>query len=286
VRLGFDCASSAAWGDAAGADKFIAENADDAEGALSLRPLRSLAVNTLDACGDSPFRKASERMSDVQKPSLLARRWRILLGAAVMAAVIAAARQLHLLPGLAGLIGWNAGSVVYLATTLWMLWRDDEATVRRRAAYEDEGSSVTQIIILSAVVASLGATVLALREGKGAHDVAAPSWAWLFSVSTLILGWAIVQTVFALTYAHRYFGDGDRDGADDKGVEFPGEPPKTYHDFIYMAVCIGASAQVSDFDITSSRLRRLVTLHSLLAFFFNTMILALGINIIASVISA
>jgi len=226
-------------------------------------------------------------MSDMHKPGWIARRWRILLAAAIAAAAIVGARQLHLLPGLAGLIGWNAGSVVYLATTLWMLWRDDEATVRRRAAYEDEGSSITQAIILSAVVASLGATVLALREGKGAqaHDVAAPPWAWVFSVSTLILGWMIVQTVFALRYAHRYFGDGDRDGAEDKGVVFPGEPPKTYHDFIYMAVCIGASAQVSDFDITSSRLRRLVTLHSLLAFFFNTMILALGINIIASVIS-
>jgi uncharacterized membrane protein len=130
--------------------------------------------------------------------------------------------------------------------------------------------------------------VLALREGKAAqaHDAAAPPWAWLFSISTLILGWTIVQTVFALRYAHRYFGDGDRDGADDKGVAFPGEPPRTYHDFIYMAVCIGASAQVSDFDITSSRLRRLVTLHSLIAFFFNTMVLALGINIIASAISA
>jgi uncharacterized membrane protein len=138
------------------------------------------------------------------------------------------------------------------------------------------------------VVASLGATVLALRESKAsaAHNPAAPPWAWVFSVSTLILGWAIVQTVFALRYGHRYFGDGDHDGASDEGIKFPGEAPRTYHDFIYMAVCIGASAQVSDFNITTTPMRRLVTLHSLLAFFFNTMILALGINILASVISA
>lgn len=227
-------------------------------------------------------------MAKPEVPGLIVRRGRILLAAAAGLAGGAAAHQLRLLPGLAGLIGWNAASVVYLATTLWMLWRDDEATVRRRAAYEDEGSSVTQAIVLSAVVASLAATVMALRESKAAaaHDPAAPSWAWMFSVSTLILGWIIVQTVFALRYAHRYFGDGDRDGASDQGIKFPGEAPTTYHDFIYMAVCIGASAQVSDFNITSSRMRRLVTLHSLLAFFFNTMILALGINILASVISA
>ena len=227
-------------------------------------------------------------MSKSERPGLIARRWRVLLAAAVGVGCLAVAHQMRLLPGLAGLIGWNGASVTYLATTVWMLWRDDEATVRRRAAYEDEGSSMTQVIVLSAVVASLGATVMALRESKAAaaHNPAAPPWALVFSISTLILGWVIVQTVFALRYAHRYFGDGDRDGVSDQGIKFPGDPPTTYHDFIYMAVCIGASAQVSDFNITTNRMRRLVTLHSLLAFFFNTMILALGINILASVISA
>ena len=188
---------------------------------------------------------------------------------------------------LSGLIAWNCACAAFLVPTISMLWWDDEATVRRRAADEDEGRSVTLGIVLSAVVASLVATVLALREQKlaAAHASNAPPWAWIFSISTLLLGWLVVQTVFTLHYAHRYFGDGDRDGAIDGGVKFPGEAPKTYHDFIYMAVCIGASAQVSDFNITNTRFRRLVTLHSLLAFFFNTMVLALGINILATVIA-
>ena len=225
-------------------------------------------------------------MAQSDPPPLMIRRWRVLLAAVAGLVVAAAAGLMRLRPGLVSLIAWNAASVVYVATTLWMLWRDDEATVRRRAAYEDEGASGIQAIVLSAVVASLGATVLALRESKAAaaHDPSAPPWAWVFSVSTLILGWVIVQTVFALRYAHRYFGDDE--GGDARGVTFPGEAPRTYHDFIYMAVCIGASAQVSDFSIITGRMRRLVTLHALLSFFFNTMILALGINILASVISA
>jgi uncharacterized membrane protein len=127
---------------------------------------------------------------------------------------------------------------------------------------------------------------MALKQAKAAsaHGGGAPPWAWLFSISTLILGWVIVQTVFTLHYAHRYFGDGDRDGEADAGVKFPGDAPTTYRDFIYMAVCIGASAQVSDFSITNARFRNLVTAHSLLAFLFNTMVLALGINILATVI--
>jgi uncharacterized membrane protein len=218
-----------------------------------------------------------------QKPNILVRRWRLILAALVGLAVGWSVRHLALLIGLSSLIGWNAASVAYLIPTLWMLLRDPEAVVRRRAAIEDEGQRLTSAVVISAVVASLGATVMALKETK-AHAAGAPPWAWIFSISTLILGWVIVQTVFTLHYAHRYFGDGDRDGEADQGVKFPGEAPRTYRDFIYMAVCIGASAQVSDFSITSARFRNLVTAHSLLAFLFNTMVLALGINILATVI--
>ena len=225
-------------------------------------------------------------MTRQHRPPILLRRWRVLLGGFAGVVSWLAAGAFTLPPGLCALIGWNGASVAYLATTLWMIWHVDEARVRRRAAWEDEGQWLTTAILLSAVAASLGATVIALKEGKAsaAHLPDAPTWAWAFSVSTLILGWVVVQAVFTLHYAHRYFGDGDADGRMDRGVKFPGKPPKNYIDFGYMAVCIGASAQVSDFNITTSRFRRLVTFHSLLAFFFNTMVLALGINIIASVV--
>ena len=225
-------------------------------------------------------------MSDVQVPNLIWRRWRVLVAAALGVIGIAVARHSGLPRGLSGLIGWNAAAVFYLGATLAMVLRADEATVRQRAAYEDENNSVTLAIVLSAVIAGLAATVVAMHEAKAtaSHAMGALSWAWVFSVSTLLLGWLVVQLSFTVHYAHRYFGDGNDDGEADRGVTFPGEPPTSYHDFIYMAVCIGASAQVSDFNITTSRFRRLVTQHALLAFFFNTAVLALGINILASLI--
>jgi uncharacterized membrane protein len=220
-------------------------------------------------------------------PSLLQRRWRSLLAAAVGLAGGTLARSGGFAPGLSSLVGWNAACLVFLATTLWMMWRDDEATVRARAAYEDQGQTLTLSIVLVAVMASLAATVVAMHEAKAvsAQTAGAAPWAaWVMSVSTLIMGWIVVQTVFALRYAHRYFGDSDDDGAMDRGIKFPGEAPKTYHDFIYVAVCVGATAQVSDFNIVTSGYRRLVTQHALLAFFYNTMVLALGINILATII--
>lgn len=225
-------------------------------------------------------------MPETSVPHLIIRRWRVLLAAALGALGIVLARHGGLPRGLSGLIGWNAAAVFYLGATLSMVLRADEALVRRRAAYEDENNSVTLAIVLSAVVAGLAGTVVAMHEAKAtaSHAAGALSWAWLFSVSTLLLGWLVVQTSFTMHYAHRYFGDGNDDGNADRGVTFPGEAPTSYHDFFYMAVCIGASAQVSDFNIVTSRFRRLVTQHALLAFFFNTAVLALGINILASLI--
>lgn len=220
------------------------------------------------------------------RPSFLLRRWRLLLAAAVAAAVVMLARRGALPPGLATLIGWDAGCVAFLATTFSMMLKDDEATVRARAAYEDEGQTVTLIVVLLAVLASLAATVVAMREAKGvgASGSSATAMAALVSVLTLVLGWLVLQTMFALRYAHRYFGDGDRDGVIDGGAKFPGAAPSTYQDFVYLSVCVGATAQVSDVDITTARYRRLVTQHALVAFFFNTMVLALGINILATII--
>ena len=226
-------------------------------------------------------------MKPTRKPGLFRRRWRVILAAVVGVAGVSLARSSGFPPGLASLVGWNGACLVFLTTTLWMMWRDDEQTVRARAAYEDQGQAVTMGIVLVAVMASLAATVVAMQEAKAGSAPAAGApllAAWIMSVSTLVLGWIVVQTVFTLRYAHRYFGDADDDGAIDRGIKFPGDPPKTYHDFVYVAVCVGATAQVSDVNITTARYRRLVTQHALLAFFYNTMVLALGINILATII--
>ena len=226
-------------------------------------------------------------MTPTRTPGLLQRRWRMILAAGVGVTGLTLARLAGFPPALSSLAGWNSACLVFLATTLWMMWRDDEMTVRARAAYEDQGKTVTLGIVLVAVMASLAATAMAMHEAKAfsAHAAGPAPWAaWIMSVSTLVLGWIVVQTVFALRYAHRYFGDRDEDGTIDRGIKFPGEAPKTYHDFIYVAVCVGATAQVSDFNIVTADYRRLVTQHALLAFFYNTMVLALGINILATII--
>ena len=214
-------------------------------------------------------------------------RWRVLFGLAAGALGWAAARQAGLLPGAQALLGWNVGALAYLAPTLFLLFGTDAAYVRAAAGRTDEGRVVTMTLILGAVATSLGAIVYALREAKAVPDPSQGNHLFgllALCICTLAQGWITVQALFAAHYAHRYFGDRDGDGTADEGIKFPGAPPTTYRDFVYVAVCIGATCQVSDFNITDSRFRNLVTAHAAIAFVFNTMVLALGINIFGSLL--
>ncbi|MHB8284218.1 MAG: DUF1345 domain-containing protein [Caulobacteraceae bacterium] len=201
-------------------------------------------------------------------------------GAAGMAAGLIASRS-GLALGAAGLTGWNVAAVLFLLPTGKILLFDGPAEVRERAGREDENRAVMMSLIIAAVVTSLGGIVLALHDSKGAH-ASHPAWLLALSISTLVFNWLIVQSLFALHYAHRYFGDRDNDGTADEGFVFQGDKPDTYRDFVYVAICMGATCQVSDFSTTNAKFRNLVSVHAIIAFVFNTMVLALGINIIGN----
>ena len=219
--------------------------------------------------------------------SFIQHRWRLLAAVAGGGAAGWAAAH-RMLPGSALQVGWVAFAAIFVVTTGWMLLTTDEATLRRHAAQEDENRGILTTLILTGVAASVAVALLALRDSRflaGRHVEGGQWWVLALSLSTLVLSWLMAQCLFALHYAHRYFGDSDANGAPDGGIDFPGEPPRTYRDFIYVAVCVGATCQVSDFDITTSRFRGLVTAHALFSFAFNTMILALGINILAGMLA-
>lgn len=218
--------------------------------------------------------------------AFVVQRWRLLAAAA--GAVIAGWAAAHkMVPGSALQVGWVAFAAIFVLTTGWMFLTTDEATVRRNAAQEDENKGILTTLVLCAVAASVAVALLALRDAKfmSSRVEGGQWWVLALAVSTLVLSWLLAQSLFVLHYAHRYFGDANTDGKDDGGIKFQGEPPKTYRDFIYVAVCVGATCQVSDFDITTSRFRGLVTAHALFSFGFNTMIVALGVNILAGLLA-
>jgi uncharacterized membrane protein len=205
--------------------------------------------------------------------------WRLAAGLAAGIIAWALAKYFGAPRGSHVLLGWDAAVIVYLLTTWALFLKAPEAEVRSRAAQEDEGVPVLLLIILAAIVASLAAVVDAMIAAKDAASAAKAIIA-TSAGATLILSWLLLQSVFVLHYAHRHFGD----GSGKPGIQFPGEQPSGYMDFAYLAFSVGATFQVSDNSILTSKLRKLVTAHAATAYFYNTAILALGINIIASLI--
>jgi uncharacterized membrane protein len=101
---------------------------------------------------------------------------------------------------------------------------------------------------------------------------------------TVALSWFFVQLNFALHYAHAYYTRAKAGRSDAGGLVFPGTKAPDYWDFLHFAIIIGVATATADIDITDKGLRRLGTAHSLFAFAFNTVIVALTINLLAGLL--
>ena len=176
------------------------------------------------------------------------------------------------------LIAWDAGVVVYLALAFAIFADADVARIRRRAALLDEDQTVFLVLTAGAALASLGAIVAQLGTKENGHQPAHLALA----VVTIALSWAFTHTIFALHYAHQFYGAGH---AEDGGLAFPGKGQPDYWDFFYFSLVIGMTSQVSDVAVTSRTIRRTVTAHGVVAFFFNATLLALTVNIAASALA-
>jgi uncharacterized membrane protein len=176
------------------------------------------------------------------------------------------------------LVGWDVGLILYLMLAYLMIARSDVARIRRRAAVQDEGQTVLLILTIAAALASLVAIVAELGMTAGAARQ--PSQLILATL-TIVLSWGFIHSMFALHYAHEYYA---QNGGHGGGLMFPGSEQPDYWDFVYFSFVIGMTSQVSDVAITCRPIRRLVTAHGIVSFAFNATLVALTVNIAASVI--
>jgi uncharacterized membrane protein len=166
--------------------------------------------------------------------------------------------------------------------------RADEHSIRRRATLVDESRFIILTIAMAAIFASFAGIVvevIEIRNLKGTEK-AIPT---LLAGATIVLSWIVIHTIFAQHYAHEYFisreSEKELQPEDRAGLRFPGGQPPDYSDFFYFSFVIGVASQTADVAITSRPMRRLNLIHCVLAFFFNTTVLALTINLAASLIA-
>jgi uncharacterized membrane protein len=178
-----------------------------------------------------------------------------------------------------GLAGWCAGAAVYLVLAWWLADTFDAQQTRKRAQSLDQPNVVILVSMLVVIGASVVAIAMLLQQVKLMSGPARTGHIALGLVA-LVGSWLMMHTIYAFHYAHRYYID-QRDGSPDGGLDFPGKQDPDYFDFLYYAYVVGMTTQVSDVQATSREMRRITLVHSVLAFAFNMLVLALSVNVAA-----
>ncbi len=175
------------------------------------------------------------------------------------------------------LVGWDVAAVCYLAWTWTTIGGMSPVETKRHAGVEDSSRRTAEAIILVAGVALLAAVGLVLIKAGQSHG---STKAYLITVGivSVVLSWATVHTVFTLRYTRSHYQ------SPEGGVDFNEKDPPAYLDFAYLAFTIGMTFQVSDTDLTTKRIRRIALLHALMSYLFGAVIVALAINIVASLL--
>jgi uncharacterized membrane protein len=180
---------------------------------------------------------------------------------------------------LAVLVAWDVAAIAFLVSVWFEIYRLTPDETSASATREDTSRVVTSVLLLSAAVVSLLGTALVLVKanqtvGNGRVVLT------ISGVVTVGLSWAVVHTVFALRYAHLYYTP------PIGGIDFKSDERPDYRDFAYVAFTVGMTYQVSDTDVQRRETRRTVVRHALLSYLFGAVILAVVVNVIATLINS
>ncbi len=173
-------------------------------------------------------------------------------------------------PTHAFILGFDLAALLFLLLAISLLGIRDTDEIRRHAA-DNDANRVVLLILTFVVVMTILSALLDLLPTS--HTVPGR----LLILGTLTMAWLFSNSVYALHYAHLYYGS-DPEG----GLTFSGQHAPDYGDFLYFAFTLGMTFQTSDTAVTTPGFRRLVTLHSLAAFLFNLGVVAFVINTLGS----
>jgi uncharacterized membrane protein len=178
------------------------------------------------------------------------------------------------------LLAWDLTSAIYVGAAFWMIARSTVETCHARAALYDESDWAIMTLVVVSSAASFVAIFAELGAIKSGH--APPIISLVVTGATVALSWTFTHVIFTLHYANLYYRP--RGEGTPGGLEFPGKRPPDYHDFLYYAFVIGCATQTADVNTVSPAMRRTTLVHGVVAFAFNAAILALVINVGASLL--
>lgn len=185
---------------------------------------------------------------------------------------------------LAMIIAANCFFLVYLALTLRLLPILTHQYLKKHAAVTDEPTWIIFLVTFATVLTAVISLFLLINQHPK-PDVTM----LVLSLASVPLGWASIHMMAAIHYAHMYWQpDDDTEGKSDKadnnvdrigGFDFPHTQNPSGWDFVYFAYVIGMTAQTSDVSVTTTYMRKITLLHSIITYFFNTVLVAAAVNV-------
>jgi uncharacterized membrane protein len=179
-------------------------------------------------------------------------------------------------------LAWDATTIAYLIPTIAMIHNPDKVKIRKRAKAIDIGLWEIVAVAVLAGAFSLFAVGGVLQHAKDVHGSDRTIHLGI-GVLTVFLSWVMLHVIYAVHYAHLFYDPAERRDAGKirGGLEFPETKEPDYWDFVYFSLVIGMTCQVSDVQVTARHMRHLVTAQGIIAFFYNTVVVALAVNIAA-----
>ncbi len=180
---------------------------------------------------------------------------------------------------LRGLIAWNGAVICFLVLAWRTILTCDAARTAQLSRREDEYRSIIDSLLLLASVASIGGVLQALSQANSSKDALAAHLT-LAAIATVVLSWALIHTVCAFHYARLYY-EGGNEGS---GVNFHGDEPPDYLDFCYLSFAVGTTFGATDSEIGGRKIRRTILKHGVLSFTFATVVVALALSVVSSLL--
>lgn len=174
---------------------------------------------------------------------------------------------------LAAMGAFDIAAIMFLLSCLPLLGTR-EARVIREHARDNDANRVLLLVLTGIVLAVLLTAISAEAVGHNPQPLTKA-----LIIVTLALAWLFANTIYAFHYAHMVY---NKPEVGCVGLEFPRTAHPVYWDFIYFAFTCGMAFATSDVTITETHMRKIVTIHCLLAFAFNIGVIAFTINVLGS----
>jgi len=174
------------------------------------------------------------------------------------------------------LYAWDSAALTLLGLSWWAILSADTDYTRKSATRQDIGGHwVGVLVLLSSAISTVVVVVIFPRVHK---EVSLERL--LLSVVAIFASWLLVHTTYTFRYARKYYQEGEHQGA----LSFPDDEEPDFRDFAYFSLNMGMCFQVADIVPESRAMRRTVMGHALLSYVFGTGLVAVTINLLASVL--